>query len=237
MSNFHLLSNGSCYPSKYVIMSVILVVFYIYYNKENIELDVVDLGVGKYIYSIKSLELNPNYTIGKTQLISEKELNGQFIKSSVFSFDDIFGAMENTLRSSNSTCVAMHHYKLNEPAKQMVGMLINNKTDFIMFVNPTIEAKSINDQVHVRFRNSTTKRFQYIWVNFYFDLMYGRDRDDGLYVYNNERLLVKRASWFGVSAIFERFYKGHVPKSRFVKVNMRLHNEYSICIQNIMDEF
>jgi hypothetical protein len=236
MSNFFLLRFPFC-QNKYSIFSVLLLIACIYKYSDTIELEAVEIGVTRYIYGIKSLELNSNYTTKKSTQISEKELNNQSIKSSMFSFEDIFKGMENTLRSTNTTCIAMHHYKLSETPRQLAGMLINNRTDFIGFINPVIDAQSLKQEVFVRYRNNTVSRFQYVWIHFYHDLVYGREYESGDYMHHGNGFQIKKENQYGVFSVFERFYKSHVPKKRFVKVGMRLHNEYSICMQNIIEEF
>lgn len=231
-------SFSSCFPNKFFFLTVIIVGFYLYWRREEIGLVIIEEDVKRFVYGINSIELNDNYTIGKTKQVTDKELKNQRFYDSEYRIDDIFRGMENTLRSTKSLCIAMHHYKLNEYPKQLVGILINNRTDFVNLINPKIETKSINEIVNVIHRNNTISRYQYVTVSFYYDLFYAGEYSDDIYVHNGEKIILKKKEHnYAIQRIFDIFYKSHIPKKRFVKMEKRFHNEYSICIQNIIAEF
>jgi hypothetical protein len=193
----------------------------------------------KYLYEVKSLELSNNYTTGNIERISKKELNDGIIGNSSYSFDNIFTVIENTLKTSNKTCLAMHHYELNGEAKQLVGLFINDRSNFITMINPKITSKSIKDIIQVKYGNKVINRYKYIFVSFYYDLLY-ENKANSMYYINEKTIIVNKPS-LSETSFFEKIYnvfdKNHLKKKRFVKFEKRFHNEYSVCLQTVIEEF
>ena len=229
-------SKDFCCLNKYTLLSCAFFLLYVYRNYENVEIVQVEQQASRFIYGVKTLELDQNYTTGLVIPVTEANLKKQ-ITGSQYSFDDMFRGMENTLKSTNSVCVAMHHYKLKENALQLAGLLINNHTDFINLINPSIRAKSNKNQVQIMYRGHKTNRYQYVWVDFYHDMSYAQECDEEKIIHNGNTLRLDGTCKRKVDWIFSRFYSKVQHNKRFVKMTIKLHNEYAVCIQTIIEEF
>lgn len=68
--------------------------------------------------------------------VTEQELNQGYIEQ--YYIEELFSILEFYLRNENKTCVSLDYVKMKNNKKKLIGVLINNKKDFIPMINPRI---------------------------------------------------------------------------------------------------
>lgn len=181
----------------------------------------------------KTLKLNKKYVFKKIVDVSIKEMKqGNF--NSMHNFNELFFIMENTLRILKKTCISMHHYSHEGVSRKIVGVLINNESDFITMINPKVIGKSKETIEIVCKGGEKIKKPKYVWIEFYHDLIYNKKKKkqkSGTYVIglNKIKLQFKQQ--------YDYFRNTLNPKEKYSLQDKQFHDKIGVCLQIIIDQF
>ena len=92
--------------------------------------------------------------------VTKSELDSNFIKP--YYLDEIFYMMNHHLLKTNKTCMSADYLNIPAKNKRLVGVLINNKRDFIAMINPIItghENMNVTTIIKNLCKHNTTNTF------------------------------------------------------------------------------